>query len=661
MDLTGRYGEIAGWYESVHAPAFGELSGASDLAPSPDGTRIVFAGPVWHSLEEPPTTALGVVDVGSRDLRQLTTQGSAKAPAWAPDGLHLAFLSDRDEPGVEQVWLLGEELGEAIRAPAVDGCVERVSWSPDGSRLLLVVADRGAELAGIEGSGRTRQRPRELPSWTPVVEGPGTTDRWRWAAVVCPGAGTVDRITPVGTNVWEGCWVGDDRIAAVTSPAPDEGAWYDAQLVLIEMATGEQRLLYACDRQVALPAASPDGRRIAIVSAVASDRDVVAGDLLLGPPGGPLEVVDIGDVDATHLAWRDDEHLLVAGHRGSETVVAELQVPGGDLVEHWVSLETCGGRVYPRAWPIRDGGAAVVVESATRPPSIATARRGELDVLHGFSHAGTRAVAAVVGDSREVAWTAPDGQTIHGWLTLPAAGAPPYPLVLEVHGGPVWAARNLWPLGTRVVAVALRRGFAVFRPNPRGSAGWGQDFAAAVVGDVGGADVGDILSGLDLLVAEGLVDPERVGVTGCSYGGYLTYVLTTRTQRFSAAVALSPVCDYVSAHHSCNIPEFVERFVGDGPAVVGGRYHERSPLYDAGRVTTPTLHVVGRRDRCAPATQGEFMHRALQQAGNVASVYVEYPEEGHGINGWPATLDYLARMFAWFEEHVELTDTSSPR
>ncbi|MEN3273361.1 MAG: hypothetical protein V7636_2122, partial [Actinomycetota bacterium] len=245
-------------------------------------------------------------------------------------------------------------------------------------------------------------------------------------------------------------------------------------------------------------------------------------------------------------------------------------------------------------------------------------------------------------------WIAPDGRTIEGWLALPK-GDGPFPLITEVHGGPVWCFRNIWLGRNRLLPLALARGYAVFWPNPRGSNGWGQEFVELVYGDMAGDDVQDILTGVDAVVDRFPIDATRLAVTGGSYGGYMTYVLITRDDRFRAAVALCPISDYYSTHWSCNIPEFCRRFLADEPENATGRYWTRSPIHDSAKCTTPTLHIVGALDRCAPTTQGEFFHRALVEHANAPSVLVNYPEEGHGVQTYPAVLDFLTRVVSWFD------------
>jgi dipeptidyl aminopeptidase/acylaminoacyl peptidase len=197
----------------------------------------------------------------------------------------------------------------------------------------------------------------------------------------------------------------------------------------------------------------------------------------------------------------------------------------------------------------------------------------------------------------------------------------------------------------------LKRGYAAFFPNPRGSSGRGRDFIRQVVGDMGGADTQDYLSGLDHLVKQGIADPIRLGLTGVSYGGFMTSWLLTQDSRFAAAVPVAPVTNHVTGHLISNIPHFVKLFLADTYTNPAGKYFERSPIMHAHKVKTPTLNICGALDRCTPAEEAVQFHNALLEQG-VKSVLVTYPEEGHGVRKFPAAIDYAARVVAWFEEHM---------
>jgi dipeptidyl aminopeptidase/acylaminoacyl peptidase len=356
-------------------------------------------------------------------------------------------------------------------------------------------------------------------------------------------------------------------------------------------------------------------------------------------------------VDITYTEWRSERHLLLAGHRGFETVVGLYDATSGQFTEVWSSRDITTGGFYVKVSGVDAAGDCVLIgESSLRAPEIGVIRQGKYSSVKSFDLGyadQTKAIAAV----EQVSWSAPDGLEIQGWLLRPH-GKGPYPLVMSVHGGPVAHWRPTW-LGRRNahILMLLERGYAVFFPNPRGSSGRGQDFARRVFGDMGGADTHDYLSGLDHLVARGIADPKRLGVTGGSYGGYMSAWLITQDQRFAAAVPVAPVINYVTEHLISNIPHFVSKFLADTYTNPGGKYFQRSPIMYAHQVKTPTLNICGALDRCTPPEEAMQFHSALRDNGT-QSVLVIYPQEGHGIRKLPAAIDFAARLVGWIEEHM---------
>jgi dipeptidyl aminopeptidase/acylaminoacyl peptidase len=225
---------------------------------------------------------------------------------------------------------------------------------------------------------------------------------------------------------------------------------------------------------------------------------------------------------------------------------------------------------------------------------------------------------------------------------------------LLVHGGPAHLWNPKWSgaiNGMMLAAYLAYNGFAVLMPNPRGSSGRGQRFLEMQLGDYGGAEVDDDLTGLDRLVAQGIANPDRLGVMGVSHGGYMTCWLTTKTHRFKAAVASSPVTDWYSQHFGSNIPEFDSMYLKATPTEPGGPYFNLSPTFFAHLSDTPTLLTAGLRDRCTPPGQAIEFHQALLATG-VETELVLYPEEGHGVRSLPAQIDYAARVVDFLSRHL---------
>jgi dipeptidyl aminopeptidase/acylaminoacyl peptidase len=533
----------------------------------------------------------------------------------------------------------------------VEGWVEYLHWSPDGKRILLGVAGHGADIAGGQGAVTSKQVADELPSWMPAVETGDESYRWRRVWVYEVATNSVRPVSKPDSNIWEASWCGNEAYAAVVSPGSGEGLWYSARLALVEIETGSSRELYAPRDQLGWPAVSPSGKLLAIVEALCSDRWIVAGDVrLIETVSGKIHRLDTHGVDITYTEWRSDRTLLLAGHRGFETVIGLYDASSGTFTEVWSSQEISTGGTYVAVSGLNETGDCVLVgEGFLQAPEIAVIRRGKYNSIKSFDLGYVDQIKLIESVER-LTWKAPDGLEIQGWLLLPK-GKAPHPLVLNVHGGPVWQWRSMW-LGRRaVILMLIKRGYAIFFPNPRGSSGRGQGFARPVKGDMGGAETGDHLSGLDYLTERGLADPARLGVTGGSHGGFMTSWLITQDPRFAAAVSESPITNQVSGHLIGNIPHFVTLFLADQYNRAGGKYFERSPIMYAHRVKTPTLNVCGALDRCTPPEEAVQFHNALTENG-VESALVTYPEEGHGVRKWPAAIDCAARVVAWFEEHM---------
>jgi dipeptidyl aminopeptidase/acylaminoacyl peptidase len=646
------------WYQKAEAlcrayrqPGKGLISDAMEV--STDGTRAVFAGTMVDSFDGVPPTRICSTDLATGDTRVLTFGPNVdRLPRLAPDSRHIAFLSDRHKAGDFQLYLLDPVTGAARPTPSVEGWVEYLHWSADGRQILLGVAGHGADTAGGQGAVASERSAQGLPPWMPAVDSGDESFRWRRAWVYDLATDSVRRITDDGINIWEAVWCGNDSIAAVVSPGPGEGLWYSARLHMIETRGGSGRTIYAPRDQLGLPAASASGKRLAVVEAVCSDRWIVAGDLLLlDVLTGQFQRVDTRGVDVTFTEWRSESRLLVAGHRGFDTVVGLYDADSNTFREVWSSGETTtGGRYVTVSGYGEEGDCVLVGESFLRAPEIATLCRGEYRRVRSFDvgYAGQNVAVAAV---EKLSWSAPDGLEIQGWLLRPGGNAP-HPLVMNIHGGPVWHWRPTWLGRTGLhVLLLLQTGYSVFLPNPRGSAGRGQDFARRVKGDMNGADTQDYLSGLDSLVERGLSDPQRMGVMGGSYGGNMTSWLVTQDSRFAAAVSLAPHTNQVTERLISNIPDFVDLFLADTYTNPGGKYFQRSPIMHAHKAKTPTLNVCGALDRCTPPEEAIQFHNALLE-NRVTSVLITYPQEGHGIRKFPAVFDFAARVTAWFVEHM---------
>ena len=648
---TPLFREVEAFFRSVLEPGFGTARPAGDPQPSPDRRWIVFRGERLDRLEGHALGRICLVGADGADLRQITDgPNDDSEPWWSPDGTRLSFRSDRDAKGRHQVYLLDAGLpAEARQLTTLPGVVEWHRWSANGARMLVGLAGTSAEQADALGSG-TLGGEQDVPAWVPEVESSDDAEAERRSLwVVDVESGEARRISSELRNVWEADWCGAGQAVAISSEGAGEDAWYAAGVSMFDLETGAERPLATSEVQLGWVAGSPAGDRVAVIEAVCSDRVVVCGDLrVIDVASGLISPVDLGDVDASRATWLDDDRLLVFGRRGLRSLALEISLGTTEVRELWATDGSVGELYHPSGAAF-DGGVAVVTSSHRRPPSIvAVSSDGAERDVAAPRHAGHEVVFDALTRCEVMRWTAPDGLEIEGLLTVPH-GDGPLPLVLDVHGGPIGNIDDRFP-GT-LHALLLSRGFAILAPNPRGSTGHGQDFARRVVGDMGGLDVADVLTGVDAAVASGVADPDRLVLTGGSYGGFMAAWIPTRDQRFKASVAISPVTDWWSERFDSSLGAWVGDFLGGEPNDVPDEYTGRSPVLQVTNVTTPVLLTSGRHDRATPVGQAVEFYRALRERG-VPSEVVVYPQEGHGVGEFPAILDLATRTVAWFERFL---------
>jgi dipeptidyl aminopeptidase/acylaminoacyl peptidase len=649
---TPLYKTVEAFFTEIHAPGEGQATDAADLTASPDGRHAAFTGTVFVDMAHPPATRICILalDTGEVQIRT-SASGNDRLPKYSPNGRTLAFLSDRAESGVYQLFLADAAGMNEVAMPRIEGVIESLIWSPDGSRLLLGVAGFGADIAGAQGGATTVKKGDGLPPWSPSIDTGDADNLWRIAYVFDVAAQRYRRLSPKGLNIWEAQWLSDGALLAVASDSHSEGSWYESRLVLIELETGVRREVYQPTYQLGGPVASADGRHVAVIEALCSDRLIVCGEVrLIDSLTGSVRPLDTGGVDVTQLLWRGDNILEFVGHRGLETVLGEIEVAANTSSESWTSVEYTFGAWYPSI-ALAQQGVLAVSESYSVPPEIVKISQGKYERL--VSLATRRSAAPTFNQARiePVSWRGRDGLLLEGWLVRPP-GPGPFPLVMDIHGGPVWACRNRWQGRLRGAKVLADHGIASLYPNPRGSSGRGTEFAGLVRGDMGGADTGDYLSGIDALIERGIADPERLGVTGISYGGFISAWLITQDSRFAAAVPISPVSNWYSQHRTSQIPYFDALFLDGKPSAAHGLYFDRSPVMFADRVKCPVLQLTGALDQNTPPTQALEFHRSLLEQG-VRSVLATYPSSGHGIRGFPEVIDATTRYVGWFLHHFE--------
>lgn len=615
-----------------------------DAVLSPDGKHIAFT--VWERLGNEPKRQgrIWLVDTllaesGISEPRPLLKgPKSSSVPCWSPDSQSIAYLAaiGEGEKAMPQLHVIFAEGGLARQICTMPNGVSEPSWSPNGDYIAFLSYD--GEEPGNDPLIVVSARHQRL--WTVHVAG--------------------DRPTPVtqeGLTVWEYVWSPDSqRFALYYSIKPDENGWYAGQIGLVASLGGAVRQMTQLTMQASELAWSPDGHKLAYISGDWSDRGQGGGDIftLALNTERRSEPRNLTPDCAYSPAWchwlPDNNSILFTDYSGVTHRIAIVHEDDGTVT----MLDSDFVMTGPALSPSSDARFVATLHSTSQVPY--DVWFGEIATQHITWHRLSRLNAIVeetfaFGKTQRIRYGSADGWQIDALFTPPSVrkteGLPP--LVVNVHGGPSWAwSDDFGGFWTQLLASA---GYAVLRPNIRGSWGRGMNFANAVIGDMGGKDFQDIMYGVDALIERGLVDGDRMAIAGWSYGGYMTAWAISQTTRFKAAIMGAGWGDWHDFHALSNLSDWDIRFMQADPLDNPEVYRKWSAITYANKIVTPTLILHGEKDQPVPVSGGYGFHRALQERG-VPVELVVYPREGHGISEYQHALDIEERLLRWLEKYV---------
>ena len=614
---------------------------------SPNGKLIAYA------LDD----RIYVVPVDRGVPRSVTSAGSkAWDPRWSRDGRTLYFLSDRG--GTSQLWKLPVEgFGEATQVTTFAHGIESLTSSPDESKLLL----RFTESALKEPAGKDAKAAKKDEKPEPWVitrlefkedagDGYLTGDRAEHLYSFDLASGKLTQLTSGEYTESDPAWSADGRSIALISNREDEpDASYKTDLwrVAADNADRGASLVRVTndDRAKSAPAWSPDGRSIAFLSA----EDGVYGSpqLAIVPASGGEARILTGSLDRWVNSFRysrDGEwiYFLFEGDGGGQ--LARVRPRDGKL-EHVLS-----GPFHVTAFDIAGSGEVVVrMENATDAAELYLARKGRPPRrLTEVNDAYLRSVQ--VGAKERIEFKSPDGTLIEAFVTKPPGFEPArrYPTILDIHGGPVSRFAYGYDFGAQYLAA---NGYVVVQPNPRGSTGRDQAFIRAIYRTWGLTDYDDLIAAVDHVIGQGYADPDRLGVTGYSYGGYMTNTVITRTDRFKAA-ASGAGHSFIAANYGHDIYQKWYSWELGPPWENREAYDRLSPLLHAGKVTTPTIFLGGRDDWNVPVLNAELFYQSLRSRG-IDTQLVVYPGMHHSDWSEEFDKDYLRRVREWFDKFLK--------
>ena len=617
-----------------------------EVAISPDGTRVAWSQPLRDSSGRATwETGIYVADVANPAVPRRITAGSAgnnyseRDLAWSPDGKQLAFLSNAS--GQAELYVGDASGGGVHKLTEVTGYLATPRWSPDGKTIAFLF---------IENAPRAAGPVMPMTPETGVIDSKIFEQR---LTTVDLNSGQLRQISPADMYVYEYDWAPDSRGFAVTA-AHGEGDnnWYVARLYTLGF-DGRMKEIYKPTLQIAQPHYSPDGKFIAFIAGIMSDEGATGGDIYAVPAGGgPARDLTPGiKASPNWLVWSAPQNILFSENLDGSVAVATLDVASGKVDKLWSGAETIGADGWGELSLSLSKDhrlSAVVRQSFSQPPEVWA---GPVGTWKQITHANQN-LHSSWGKVEDIHWMN-GGTRVQGWLMYPANydASRRYGLVVDVHGGPAWAHMPRWPETFFNTSLLSSMGYFVLYPNPRGSYGQGEAYTRANVKDFGYGDFHDILAGVDQVVKEFPVDSDRVGITGWSYGGYMTMWAVTQTNRLHAAVSGAGLSDWLSYTGENDIDRWMMAYFGatvyDDPQV----YARSGPMTFSKNVKAPTLVLVGERDgECSAPQSREFWH-ALKTFG-VPTQYVVYPGEGHFIARPEHQLDILRRTLAWFDRYL---------
>ena len=642
------------------------------LAISPDGSMLAYVRRGKDGSE------LVVAPFGDAAKTTLVTAAKKSDehcgntdPAWAPDSRRLAFLSDCQSDGQEDVFAAtisgdvasGKAKTELHRLTEARGEVGFPEFSPDGSHVAFLY---------VEGATRAAGALAAMKPWAGVIGEDG---------VEIQRVGVVDAsehkpvapkfATPAQLHVYEFTWSPDSKsLAYVAADPPGENNWWVAKLYTGQIGAEPKAILEPAEAagslhglQIAVPRWSPDGKSIAFIGGLMSDQGSTGGDVWIIPSEGG-EARDLTSDYKASAAWIEwgEKDLYVSQQSKGNSQLISLHVDGSgeEATPSIFSIpgSVGDGRMMMSLSATKDRSTFVFnANSFEHPVEIYSVKTGEavnsFAGLHQLTHIND-GVEPTWGKAESLNWKN-EGFDVQGWLLYPAHydASKKYGLIVLVHGGPAAAAESAWGGRGSLSAPAFSAlGYFVLEPNPRGSYGQGEAFTAANRKDFGYGDLRDILAGVDAVTAKiSAIDPGRVGLTGWSYGGFMTMFAVTQTQRFKAAVAGAGISDWKSYYGQNSIDQWMTPYFGASVYKDPAVYAKSSAIDYIDKVKTPTLAVVGDRDGECPAPQSfEFWHALRDE--HVPTQLVVYPNEGHGFVNPEHRTDVLVRALDWFAKYM---------
>ncbi|MBA3337094.1 MAG: S9 family peptidase [Chloroflexia bacterium] len=661
-----------------------------DPRTSPDGMQIAYVVTLLDRDADDYRSAIWLVHPLDGEPRQLTS-GVARdnSPCWSPDGALIAFSSNRpgnppeksasddetaanakkksnDDKPLNQIWIISVGGGEARQVTRQEHGASAPTWSPDGRTISFLAATDPPE----DEHTKPIADERIIERMQYRHDGSGFVERAQQLWTVPVEGGAARQLTKGDMDITQPAWAPDGRhIVFVSNRCADRDTNHFSALHRIPAAGGEVQLLTEENVGFNSPVFSPDGTRLAFVGITDPDPGGGKNNHLWTMPASGGESTDhtagwdrsIGDEGMSDLFTGADQRPVWTAD-GTSIIV--LSSDHGATHAHWVPLET-GNVSAVTAGPRRIAGIALAGEdnlvtlagTPSEPFELFTVDLVTGQELQRTNHNRALLDEVELSGAEELRYLSPDGAyELQGWLLHPPGYRPgagvKYPLILEVHGGP--HAMYGYAMFHEMQLLAAK-GYVVLFTNPRGSSGYGESFTTSTRGHWGESDMPDIIAGLDAVLDRDEIDPNRIGVTGGSYGGFMTNWIIGHTDRFRAAVTQRCVSNFHSFYGTSDIGfTFGEFEFGGTPWADAEKLLAFSPISYVEQMHTPLLIIHNEQDLRCPIEQAEQLFISLKRLGREVA-FVRIPNEDHNLSrtGKPSRrLARLHHLIGWFDAHL---------
>lgn len=627
---------------------------------SPNGKWIAYTVRHNDMEKDKSLTRIWMTSSNGKTTLPMTEKGkSAGAPQWSPDGKYLAFLAAKGKDAKTQVWLLDMRGGEAQQYTRTEQGVDSFLWSPDSSKMLLIIKDQTEQEKAKTVAKKAGETPEDKP--TPWVidrlqfkaDYVGYLDRTRTHIYVKENAdaapaqltfGDYDDDSPV--------WSPDgNEIAFVSNRTAEPDGNTNSDIWVVSVTPDDEpaplRQITTNPGSDYAPAWSRDGKHIAHVSVTDVDKMWYATNHLAisNAAGGDMQILT-ADLDRNvrnPIFTSGDREILFSLEDSAEQQLAKIKIKSGKI-ERLVKDGLAIGS-FDHHWK---NGTALLVSKPDMPAEVFLEKKGKLRQLSNLNTKliNNKSLAAV----QNITFPSADGTEIEGFIFTPPGyeKGKRYPTLLHIHGGPVAQYNFGFNIPAQVLSTA---GYVVVITNPRGSSGYGQDFSSILFANWGVKDYEDVNAGVDYAIREGFTDPDKLGVGGWSYGGILTNYIIGKTGRFKAAISGASEVNHTANYGHDIYQQAWEAELGL-PWENRAAWERINPFNNLGNVTTPTLVMGGKEDWNVPIQNSEQLYQVLKRRG-IPTQLVVYPNEHHGIRRPSFVKDRYERYLDWYNSYLK--------